>query len=96
MVGILEERRKALTALDHQAGGVFSLKGEKDLQIISLEREVVQILKEQSTTVKNLVQEGEVVSRNCMELITKCKFPWPPKGDSTADDVTARLDDWDK
>ena len=95
LVGVLEERRKGLSALDHQAGGVVSLKGGKEVEVTLLEREVAQILKEQLIVVQKYVQQGEAVSKSCLELITKGKFPWPPKGDPTADDVTTLLDDWE-
>lgn len=78
LLELIEEKKSQVASLEQRADAVQSEKENKEVVLIDLEKELVQILIDQQRLVLNLVEDGKLTTEKTKHLSAQYNFPWPP------------------
>lgn len=87
LLELIEIKRGQLLEFDDKIVAKSKQRDEKEMSLIELEKDLVQILVEQQRLVLSIVEEDRVITDDCKELLAKTGLPWPPPAKATLENA---------
>ena len=87
LLELIEQKKTQCASLEERCIAIEQRKSEKEIVLIDLEKELVQVLIEQQKLVLNIVEDGKNIEDKARILLRTFHFPWPPLEEPSQDDA---------
>jgi hypothetical protein len=87
MLEFIDQKRINMTNMDERVAEKSRLRDEKELEMIDLEKELMQILLEQQRLLLSKIDDAKIYEDKCRLIINSAQLPWPTPSNPTMKDI---------